>query len=387
MAASNEFTLSNRQRTVLFALCRHYVLTAQPVSSGALSRRYGIRWSSATIRAELSVLEQAGYLVQPHTAAGRVPTTRGLSAFIEAIEAREPRDEHRRLVDLSIADAGSSRDGVAMTTRVLAELAGCVAIGFVGAPRSEVLTGLRLVATQPGRALAVLGFRDGRSGMHRLDLEPELFERLPDIEHRLAALTVGRTLDEAREHLGALLAAYEDRVDAALGQAIRIGLLMCTAGLFDPLWLSVLGQPSLARELARGWGKEPLFGDRLGALLGLLEDYQRLADLLCQLLPSASGEDVPGPSAEVRLGLGLEASPPHALAAREGGLSLIGCRLPSLQLTGEIDGAREGPEAANPSTGAIAVLGASSMDYESVIPLVEYAARALSTRSADQEDA
>jgi len=381
VASFDAFSLSNRQRQVLFALCRHYVLTAQPVSSGALSRRYGIRWSSATVRNELAVLEQAGYVMQPHTAAGRAPTAAGLQLFVEAIQGqREPSDDHRRLVDLSMADARTARDGVAKATRVLAELAGCVAIGFVGAPRSEELTSLRLIATQPGRALAVLGFEDGRSGVHRIDLEPELLDRLADIEHRLAALTVGRTLDEARDHLSALLDAYDSRVDEALGQAIRVGLLMCAAGLFDPLWLSVLGQPSLARDLARNWAREPLFGDRLGALLGLLEDYQRLADLLCQMLPSPSaGADAQSGHAEIRLGLRLDEQAPHGVSVfdRGGALSLVGCRLPDGEL-GPRDSA---------TTGAIAVLGSASMDYESVIPLVEYAARALSTRAAEPGDA
>jgi hypothetical protein len=124
----------------------------------------------------------------------------------------------------------------------------------------------------------------------------------------------------------------------------------------DPLWLRLAGQGSLASQAERA----PL---ELSGILGVLEDYQRLAHVLCQLLPSATGET------EVKLGVDLATADGtrEDEPGRAGVLSLVGCRVSP-------------PEAwvsSGTQTGVLALLGPTRMDYRRVIPLVEYAARAL----------
>ena len=75
--------LDNRKEALLETLVREYVKTAEPVGSLHLARRAGLEVSSATVRNELAELEEAGYLVQPHTSAGRVPTELAYRYFIE----------------------------------------------------------------------------------------------------------------------------------------------------------------------------------------------------------------------------------------------------------------------------------------------------------------
>src|ERR1700716_3912229 len=77
--------LAERQREILRAVIREFITTAQPVASGALVRRYGLPLSSATVRNELSELEDLGLLTHPHTSAGRVPTDLGYRFFIESL--------------------------------------------------------------------------------------------------------------------------------------------------------------------------------------------------------------------------------------------------------------------------------------------------------------
>src|SRR5260221_3884983 len=77
--------LADRQREILRAVIREFITTAQPVASGALVRRYGLPLSSATVRNELSELEDLGLLTHPHTSAGRVPTDLGYRFFIESL--------------------------------------------------------------------------------------------------------------------------------------------------------------------------------------------------------------------------------------------------------------------------------------------------------------
>src|SRR5512140_3641312 len=83
--------LSDRSRRILAALVGEYVETGEPVASATLARLGGFGLSSATVRNVLSALEEQGYVYQPHTSAGRVPTDRGYRAYVDALlENRRP---------------------------------------------------------------------------------------------------------------------------------------------------------------------------------------------------------------------------------------------------------------------------------------------------------
>src|SRR5918998_6035700 len=85
------FELSDRSRRLLATLVREYIETGEPVSSQMLARESGLGLSSATVRNVLSQLEDAGYVHQPHTSAGRVPTDRGYRVFVDMLlEDRKP---------------------------------------------------------------------------------------------------------------------------------------------------------------------------------------------------------------------------------------------------------------------------------------------------------
>src|SRR5689334_17662494 len=85
------FELTDRSRRVLATLVREYIETGEPVSSQKLARASGLGVSSATIRNVLAQLEDGGYVHQPHTSAGRVPTDRGYRVFVDLLlESRRP---------------------------------------------------------------------------------------------------------------------------------------------------------------------------------------------------------------------------------------------------------------------------------------------------------
>lgn len=345
--------LSERQRRVLHALCREYVVSGRPVSSLALSRRHRIKWSSATIRSELAELERRGFLLQPHPAAGRYPTASGLAVYLEDMAGSPARPEHRRAIDLTLRAAGHA-SLMRSAARALAGLVGCVGIGFVGQSHVGVLERVQLVHLAGADALAVLEMHDGSQSVRRVRLATASSgDAVTRIGDRLRVLIEGRTLQAAREHLRGVMSEHEARVDALLGEAVRLGLTVCSTACLDPLSMQVVGQATLAGA--------PRVSDDLPQVLELLEDYHRLADVLCQLLP----DDEEG-RAQIHLdvALGSGRSEGHA------GLSLVGCRLAVIGVGDEV-----------PQTGAVAVLGPDSMDYEAVIPLVEYAARAIGTRA------
>src|SRR5688572_9648930 len=91
--------LVNRSRKILFAVVTEFIATGDPVGSRTLARKYGLDLSAASIRNVLADLEEAGYLKQPHTSAGRIPTDRALRFFIDTlVELRAvPPEEQARM--------------------------------------------------------------------------------------------------------------------------------------------------------------------------------------------------------------------------------------------------------------------------------------------------
>ena len=77
--------LDDRKAAILKAVVEEYIQTAQPVGSGAVSRLAELSVSSATVRNEMGLLEREGYLAQPHTSAGRIPTDKGYRFFVDSI--------------------------------------------------------------------------------------------------------------------------------------------------------------------------------------------------------------------------------------------------------------------------------------------------------------
>jgi len=80
--------LDDRKAAILHAVVQEYIRTAQPVGSGRISDSPGVEVSSATVRSEMASLEEQDYLTQPHTSAGRVPTTKGYRFFVDRVRDR-----------------------------------------------------------------------------------------------------------------------------------------------------------------------------------------------------------------------------------------------------------------------------------------------------------
>ncbi len=366
-------TLTTRQERILFALCRAYILSGRPVSSSALSRAHGLRWSSATIRNELKALERAGFVRQLHHSAGRTPTPAGIRAYVSTLgRLQAPSPEVRRAVDLAFTESLHGPESLRPAAHVLSDLGRCVAVAVVARDHGGVISELKLAPLSGASALVMMTLDDGTATMQRVQLDSDLSAgadhvALERLEERLRGLCLGKTLQRARDELQQLLDLEEARLDRVLAEALRVGLWMCVVASLDPLWVQVAGRGLLAN---RPGGHDDGFVE----ILGLLEDYHRLAEVLRQLLPDP-GEEDGYPRAEVHVDAKVVL--PHAVGTLTGhrvlsGLSLVGCRIPA---AGRARGIGR--------SGAIALLGPDRMDYERVIPLVEYAARALATRTGE----
>src|SRR5260221_3040944 len=118
--------LTHRGRRILFALITEYIATGEPVSSEAIPRAHGVELSSASIRAIFAELESLGFLHKPHTSAGRVPTERGLRAFVDALlEASELAPEVKISIESRFAHiAPGIEAAIRHSGKVLADVTG-----------------------------------------------------------------------------------------------------------------------------------------------------------------------------------------------------------------------------------------------------------------------
>ena len=109
--------LSERKHKILKAVVEEYIKDAQPVSSGGIQKKYFSEISSATIRAELAALEDMGYLIQPHTSAGRRPTPRAYKYYVKHFVDKAPlRKEDVALIDATFAEKFSAVEDIVKTT-------------------------------------------------------------------------------------------------------------------------------------------------------------------------------------------------------------------------------------------------------------------------------
>ncbi|MGE5828054.1 MAG: heat-inducible transcriptional repressor HrcA [Micromonosporaceae bacterium] len=192
-------TLDDRKLEVLRAIVEDYVATQEPVGSKALVERHRLRVSPATVRNDMAVLEEEGYLRQPHTSAGRVPTDRGYRLFVDRLSRIKPMTQaERRAIERFLAGAVDLDDVVHRTVRLLAQLTRQVAIlQYPSLARSRVRH-LELVPISTTRVLVVMITDTGRVEQRLVDLPGEVAaedvaEMRQLINEQLAGLWLGET--------------------------------------------------------------------------------------------------------------------------------------------------------------------------------------------------
>lgn len=148
--------LDERKRRILAAVVDAYIVTGEPVGSKTIASLPGIRVSPATIRNDMAVLEQLGFLEQPHTSAGRIPTYSGYRLYIdELMNARTLSDEDKKMLDECLdVDVPTADALIESASKALAELTNCAAVVKNVAPKFSVITKVEVIPT--GRRMYVL---------------------------------------------------------------------------------------------------------------------------------------------------------------------------------------------------------------------------------------
>jgi heat-inducible transcriptional repressor len=189
----------DRRLAVLRAIVEDYVSTEEPVGSKALVERHGLGVSPATVRNDMAVLEEEGYITQPHTSAGRVPTDKGYRLFVDRLTTVKPLSSAEKRAISSFLDGAVDLDDVVQrSVRLLSQLTRQVAVVQYPTLSSSTVRHVELVALAPERLLVVLILSTGRVEQRLVELAAPLADDdLAGLRSRLLLVATGQRIADA----------------------------------------------------------------------------------------------------------------------------------------------------------------------------------------------
>lgn len=332
--------LTERQKTLLLLIIRDYIESAQPVGSKRLAEHYRIRLSSATIRNEMAALTEMGYLRQPHTSAGRVPTEEGYRYFVSQMmnQAELPESVQRTISHQFHQSRPDIDQWMTLAASILAHQSQGVSV--VTAPHAEQAKykHVELISTQGRQVLMVLVMVGGEVSQQILTLaEPVSQERLSQTASRLNGLLAGLAVD-AISALPIRSDALDQDILMLIAQDMRRTADRVSGEIYTDGLTNVLTEPEFAES------------DEARRTLRLFEERSTLQDLMAR---ASTNSNVGGL---------------QVLIGGEGGWEEL--RQCSMVI------ARYGVPGM--ATGTLGVLGPMRMSYARTIPTVRYVAGLLS---------
>jgi len=334
-------SLSERERQILSAIVRHFILTATPVGSRQLSRKERLNLSPATVRNVMADLEEMGLLCHPHTSAGRVPSDIGYRLYVnDLMDARELSSEERQAIEREFEGISQELDEImAVTARVLSSASKLLAIVMVPNFDDAVLQHVDLVRVSENRMLVVIALEAGPVKTIMVELEqtipePQLKQVAQAINGRLSGLRLSQVRAQIGERIASMPATHPGLVRFFVDSAEKLFTFS------DREELRIGGRAEMLSQ--------PEFSDSrsMRGIIELIEDQ----DIIVHLLQGHSTDE------GVAISIGSE-NPD----ARAKGLSVLASSYYS-------------PTA----SGKLGVIGPTRMDYSKIKSLVEFTARTIS---------
>lgn len=338
---SSHSHIGPRERQILTAIVETYISTGEPVASQAVSRTNKDGLSSATIRNVMADLSEAGYLEQPHTSAGRIPTPDAYRYYVEQITGRtklQHAEPDSRITE-SFKGVSDVQEFMERTSHVLSLISSGVGVAVSTTGKRNTLDHVYFTRLAGQRILAVVVTSSGVVRDRMLRMERDLTQQELETAARYINENFrGWTIETIQQELQRRIEDERTKYDQLM-QAVRD--LYKGGALNDPQSPHSVYVEGVANLVVNEEDK-----DRLGRMLRTLEERQKVADLLSAYLDSRQEA--------VRVVVGLEEQIPQMK-----NFVLIGAP------------ARVGDEV----RGNLAVIGPTRMDYEHTISAVSYIAK------------
>lgn len=329
-----------REREILTAIIETYISTGEPVGSRTLSRLNKDGLSPATIRNVMADLVDAGFLEQPHTSAGRLPTAQAYRYYVDQISGKavlSPTDQN--LISENLTGVVGVQDFLERTSHVLSLVSSCVGVAIASTGPKNALEHVYFSRQGANKVLAVVVTKSGVVHDRMMRLENDLSQADLDTASRYINENFsGWTIDSIKAELGRRIERERNEYDQlmrSLEQLYKSGALAA-----DEPGKSIYVE-GVANLVVNEQDRE-----RLHELLKTLEEKQRVAELLSAYLDTQHDS--------VRVVIGLEKTLPEMR-----NFVLIGA--PAM-VGGEM-------------RGSLAVIGPTRMDYQHTITAVSYIAQ------------
>src|SRR5690349_24799169 len=208
-------SLDDRKLEVLRAIVEDYVETQEPVGSKSLVERHQLGVSPATVRNDMAVLEEEGYIRQPHTSAGRVPTDAGYRLFVDRLSSVKPMSPAERAAIAHFLEGAVDLDDVVeRTVRLLASLTRQVAVMQYPSLTRSTVRHIEFVPMGPSRLMVVLIVNTGRVEQRVIETTHDLSSQdgeatLGLVRAKVNARAVGQRLVDAAASLSSLADEFD----------------------------------------------------------------------------------------------------------------------------------------------------------------------------------
>ncbi len=346
-------TLNSRQSVILATVVEEYIATAGPVASGTVAATSSLKLSPASVRAVMAELTELGYLEQPHTSAGRVPTDKAFRLYVNSLMRIKPLSEaDRRRIQASLAGKNQEiSDTLRRASAIVSEQ--CHQVGMVLAPSTHnaCLRSIGFASGGENLVVAMLAFDSGLTET-RVVYTQERFnaDELIRFSNYLNEHFMGLPVGAIRIAILQELVGAKNHLEQVAANALGLACLAVEQRPFLDA-----GDPTLFVDGTANILDHAEFADlkKMRELLLLLEERSRLLDLLDNTMREDTLKVTFGAMDQLAMASGESENRPVA------GLSMVSA-----------------PYGGNPR-GVVSVIGPTRMDYAKVLPVVDFIAKTL----------
>lgn len=341
MMQRTEDQLDDRSRKILRELISRYCMTGEPVGSRTLSKRAKMNLSAATIRNVLSDLEELGYIRQPHTSAGRVPTDKGYRFYVNhLLRSHGINALQREIIENNLVTSGSFEDLLNLTALLLSRLSHNIALAVIPDLDKMTLENMDFMVINRNRILAILITKGGVISNKVIEVEePITQDELVRIANYIKTQFCNLTLPQIRFRVIEMMKQEQIQYDRMIKKAMMLSQKALETRL-DRDQLLVIGASQIVNY--------PEFSD-LSRTRDLLEALEQKSKILHILNECIEGEGI-------HIVIGSENADPEFK-----GLSLVSSPY----------------KYHDQSIGTLGILGPTRMEYGRIIPLVDHIAKVI----------
>lgn len=336
--------LNQREKAILRSIVQQFILTATPVGSRNITKKYDIGFSPATVRNVMSDLEDSGYINHPHTSAGRVPTDKGYRYYVDSLmDVDRINTKERSMIENSFGQILDETDDlVRVTSKLLSSITKQIACVTYPNLESGILEKIQIITLTSTRILVVISIKSGLVKTITMELDTEMKEtQIESVQLLLNEKLSGLSLSEIRntfkerfidieDDQKPIIRLFVDSVDKLFRDEVRTDRLIVTGAK------NVIQQPEFENP------------ENFQSIIELIEDK----DVIIHIMDKSSGSK----KEEVSISIGSE---------------LIDKKLQEYSFVSKEYKFGE-------TSGTLGIIGPKRMEYSRIVAIVDYLAKVLS---------